>query len=265
VNDEQRAGLNRFQETLDQLNLNLIQDDSPLRSEESDGWFRWMLRSQQLTPAEIEKELVRGVTYVQIFNQSNTYRGDLVRFRGTVKQAWRATAVSNPWGIKDYYVCWIHPHDGPNAPIVVHLSSLPAGFPPVGERPRREEDVVQYHEEVTVTGYFFKRLAYQGADGTYTAPLLIADTLQRHFTTEVQSARFEMTIPLFLRIAAGCFVVSLLVFGFIYWRTRSQDRRHLFDEEIARADLSGLKDVSVTPSVSETLQRLEEEHGRQKE
>ena len=148
--------------------------------------------------------------------------------------------MHNPWGLKEYYVIWIHPNEGPNAPIIVHLQTLPEGFPKVGERPRDGKDV-DYHEDVTVTGYFLKRQAYPGTDGTYTAPLLLANTLTWNFTDEdaATAGRLEMTLPRFLWIAAGTLVFSLLVFGIIYWRIREQDQYKPFEEEIAHADMSG--------------------------
>lgn len=263
VSGDQLSGLNRFQTTLDLLNLNLIRDDSPLRPDENDIWFRLMLRAKHMPPEELQKQAVRDVTYVQIFKQTSTFRGDLVSFRGVVKRAWQTPAVNNPWGMKNYYVFWIHPNDGPNAPIIVHLQKLPEGFPKVGERPRNGEDV-KYHEDVTVNGFFFKRQAYPGFDGTYTAPLLLANSVDWHpITAEARGSRFEMTISRFLWIAAGSFVVAMIAFGFIFWRVREQDRHHLHDDDIARADLSALKDVQLGPTVNETLQRMEREQGRQ--
>lgn len=263
VTGEQLAGLERFQKTLDLLNLNQIRDDSPLRPDESDIWFRLMLRAKHTPAEQLQKEAIPDVTYIQMFKQTNTYRGDLVRFRGIVRRAWRATAVNNPWGMKDYYVAWIHPLEGPNAPIVVHFQTLPEGFPTVGERSRTGKDV-NYHEDVTVTGFFFKRQAYPGADGTYTAPLLLGNSFEWHQdTAEAASSRFEMTVPRFLWLAAGTFLFSMLAFGFIYWRVREQDRHHLHEDEIAQADLTALKDVQLTPTVNESLQRMEREQGRQ--
>jgi hypothetical protein len=262
VKGEQLAGLARFQQTLDRLNLNLIRDDSPLRPDENDIWFRLMLRAKHTPAEQLQKEAISDVTYIQIFKQTSTYRGDLVRFRGIVRRAWRTPTVNNPWGMKDYYAVYIHPLDGPNAPIIAHLQTLPEGFPKVDERPRNGKDV-NYHEVVTVTGYFFKRQAYPGADGTYTAPLLLGNELEWQPTIAQASSRFEMTLPRFLWIAAGTFIVSMLAFGFIYWRVREQDHIHAHDDDIARADLSGLKDVQLTPTVSESLQRMEREQGRQ--
>ncbi len=261
VQGEQLVGLDRFQQTLDRLNLNLIRDDSPLRPDENDIWFRLMLKAKHTPPAQLQKEATSDVTYIQIFKQTSTYRGDLVRFKGIVRRAWRTPTVNNPWGMKDYYVVYIHPLDGPNAPIIAHLQTLPEGFPKVEERPRNGKDV-NYHENVTVTGYFFKRQAYPGADGTYTAPLLLGNEFEWQPTITEASTRSEITLPRFLWIAAGTFVVSMLAFAYIYWRVREQDHHHLHDEEIAHADLSSLKDVQLTPTVNESLQRLEREQGR---
>lgn len=262
VTGEQLAGLNRFQQTLDWLTLNLIRDDSPLRPDESDIWFRLMMRAKHLPPAELQKLVIPDVTYLQVYKQTNTYRGDVVSFRGIVRRAWKQPAVNNPWGLEHYYILWIHPHSGPNAPIIVHLQSLPEGFPAVDERPRNGKDV-NYHEDVTVTGFFFKRQAYPGFDNTYTAPLLIGNTFEwSPITAETAGSQFEMTLPRFLWIAAGTFAVSMLAFGCIYWRVREQDRHSVHDEDIARADLSALQNVQLTPTVNETLQRLEREQGR---
>lgn len=263
VTGEQLVGLDRFQQTLDFLNLNMIRDDSPLRPDENDIWFRLMLRAKHTPSADLQKEAAGDVTYIQLFKQTSTYRGDLVRFRGIVRRAWRSQAVNNPWGLKHYYTAFIHPQDGPNAPIIVHFQDLPEGFPAVGERPRNGKDV-NYHEDITVNGFFFKRQAYPGAAGTYTAPLLLANSFEwNRATAEAASSRFEMTVPRFLWLASGTFVISMLAFGFIYWRVREQDRHHLHDEEIAQADLTSLKDVQLTPTVNESLQRMEREQGRE--
>lgn len=263
VTGEQLAALNRYQETLDLLNLALIRDDSPLRPDENDIWFRLMLKAKHTPLEELQKQVVPNVTYLQVHKQTKTYRGDVVRFRGIMRRAWKNVASNNPWGLQEYYVIWIHPIEGPNAPIIIHLQNLPEGFPKVGERPRDGKDV-DYREDVTVTGYFFKRLPYPGKDWTYTAPLLLGNTLEWNFTKEdaKSAARFEMTLPLFLWIAAGTFAASLLIFGVIYWRVREQDRHSLFEDDIANADMSVLKGVQLTPTVEEGLKQLEQDQGR---
>jgi hypothetical protein len=260
---EQRRALDGFQHTLDQLSFNLVKDDAPLRPDESDLWFRLMTQAQRTPAEELAARSQRGITYVQLTRQSGHYRGDLINIRGTVRGAWKSPAVNNPWGIKDYYVLWIHPRGGPNAPVIVHLQELPEGFPEIKERPA-DGSLTKLHEDVTVDGYFFKRQAYLSADGPRTAPLVLARTL--NWDPEIAKARtttrWNPSLSNLLWVVAGTFAASLLAAAVIYWRIREQDRHHLADDDIARADMSQLQGIELTPSVAEGLKQLEQDHGR---
>ncbi len=261
---EQLAGLNRYQHMLDRLTLNLVKDDTALRPDEKDIWFRLMKHVKEQSPAELQRQQVLGVSYLQMFKQSPHYRGDVVSFRGLVRGGWRAQTVNNPWGMTHYYSLWIHPHEGPNAPVIVHLHTLPEGFPVIKER-GQDGKWTELHQDVTVTGYFFKRQAYLGADGTYTAPLLLANTVEWDPATSSEArakSRFEMTLPRFLWIAAATLAASMLAGGLIYWRIREQEQYSLHDEDIAQADMSKLNGVQLTPSVAEGLKQLEQQQGR---
>ncbi|WP_425617661.1 hypothetical protein NA78x_001344 [Anatilimnocola sp. NA78] len=265
---EQLAGIHLFQKSLDRLAMNLIKDDTPLRPDESDIWFRLMTQAQHTPDGDLRKQAATDMTYVQLFKQSSHYRGDVVQMRGIVRGAWKATAVHNPWGVKDYYVLWIHPLDGPNAPIIVHLQELPEGFPKIKER-SADGTLTKLHEDVVVTGFFFKRQAYLGLDGTYTAPLMIAKTVdwKQELSSDARSAarQWEVTLPGFLWIVAGTLAVTMLVMGFIYWRVREQEKYSLHDEDVATADMSKLGDVQLTPTVEEGLKQLEQDFVRRKD
>jgi hypothetical protein len=264
VSGEQLANLQRFQQSLDLLNLNLVRDDAPLRPDENEIYFRLMNAARHASAAELQQRLVKGVTYLQMYKQSHHYRGDVLSVRGVVRGAWRVRAANNPWGIENYYVFWIHPEGGPNAPIIVHLLSLPEGFPKVKDR-SLDGTLTKLAEDVQVTGFFLKRQAYLAADGTRTAPLLLANTVSwdpESKTDPGATSRFEMTLPRFLWIASGTFCVALLAAGLIYWRVREEVRYSLHDESIANADISLLKDVEITPSTEEGLKQLERDQGR---
>lgn len=259
VPSEQVAGLRRFQETLDRLALNLVRDDSPLRPDESDIWFRLMSLAARTPAADLRKQALRGVTYLQMFKQSNHYRGDLIRIDGIVRGGWKARAVNNPWGLEHYYVLWIHPTDGPNAPIVVHARTLPEGFPEIKER-AEDGQHAKLHEDVVLDGFFLKRQAYLGADGTYTAPLMIAKSV--HWRPELssesrRSQRWEPTLSSWPWIVAGTLGFSLLVVGIVYWRLREQEQYHASAEAIAQADMSLLQGVEIRPSIEDGLKQLE--------
>lgn len=264
VSGEQLAALQRFQQSLDQLNLNLVKDDTPLRPDENEIWFRLMNEAKHATPAELQRRLVKGVTYLQMYRQSHHYRGDVLAVRGVVRGGWRLPAASNPWGLKHYYAIWIHPEGGPNSPIFVHLQSLPEGFPAIKDR-GQDGSFTALKEDVRLNGFFFKRQVYLAADGTRTAPLLLANTLEWNPASATDprlTSRFEMNLPRFLWIASGTFLAALGAAGFIYWRIREQARHRVHDESIANADLSSLQGVQLTPTTEEGLKQLERNLGR---
>jgi hypothetical protein len=258
VPPEQLPGLEYFQQTLDQLALNLVKDDSPLRPDEGDMWFRLMNRAAHTPEEELSKASLHGITYLQMFKQSSHYRGDPIHIRGIVRGAWKTPAVNNPWGLQDYYVLWIHPDGGPNSPIVVHVRSLPAGFPEVKER-GDDGKWQKLHEDVTVDGYFFKRQAYLGLDGTYAAPLLLAKSVnwQPRVAALDRNPGWEWNVSNILWVVAATLSITLVAVGMIYWRMREQERYSVNDEAVARADMSALKDVELTPTVEEGLRNLE--------
>ena len=76
--------------------------------------------------------------------------------------------LPNEYGIKQYYQVWLWPSDNPSAPMVVYCLRLPQGFP----------TGMELAEPADVTGYFFKRWAYQANDALRAAPELLARTLQ---------------------------------------------------------------------------------------
>ena len=144
-----------------------------------------------------------------MFRQPNQYRGRLVTVSGVVHRANRVELLPNDYGIKQYYQVWLWPSDNPSAPIVVYCLRLPQGFP----------TGMELAEQAEVTGYFFKRWAYQANDALRTAPELLARTLQweqRPVMTPPQPAE-TWPIPLVVGVAA---LAALLAAGIVYLRTR---------------------------------------------
>jgi hypothetical protein len=263
VSGEQLANLRRFQQSLDLLNLNLVKDDTPLRPDENEIYFRLMNEAKHASAAELQQRLVKGVTFLQMYQQPHHYRGEVLSVRGVVRGGWRLPAANNPWGITHYYAIWIHPQGGPNSPIFVHLLTLPEGFPAIKDR-GADGSFTKLKEDVHVTGFFLKRQVYLAADGTRTGPLLLASSFEwnpESATDPRLNARFEMTLPRFLWILSGTFAAALVAAGLIYWRIREQTRHHVHEDSIAHADLSALKDVQLTPSTEEGLKQLERDLG----
>jgi hypothetical protein len=147
-----------------------IQDDTIVfRPAEREIWFHELARVQDADPATLRKASLGRVTYLQLFKQPADYRADVVTVRGTIRLARRVPALPNYLGVKEYCVYWLHPAGGPDSPILIYALAAPAGFP------KFDADRM-LREDVEITGVFFKRCAYAGQGGTFTAPLLIANT-----------------------------------------------------------------------------------------
>ena len=141
-----------------------VRDDTVFRGAEEEAWFQiWMtLRSTDMR--SLTQSSARRVSFNELFGQPRSYRGRLVRFRGTLHRLEQMTAPANQYDIKDYWQGWLEPEGGPVSPIVVYFLRLPDGMP----------HGLKISEPVDVVGYFFKRWAYAATDTVRIAPLVLA-------------------------------------------------------------------------------------------
>lgn len=170
----ERESLAGLQDTLDELALMEIRDDMVWRPAEQHAWFRLFEKLLEQEPQSLQQQSLGEVSFVQLFRQTNEYRGQVVTVKGRVELAYRVTPPKNDIGVEQYYVCWLRPTDSSDSPIVAYLLELPAGFPRVGN------EHTALREDLTLTGYFFKRWAYGAKDGIRTAPLVLARTPEWH-------------------------------------------------------------------------------------
>ena len=148
----------------DPRSLARVRDDAMFRSAEEDAWFQiWMtLRSSDM--GSLVKAPARLVSFAELFGQPLSFRGRLVRFRGTLRRLEKLSAPAYNYDITGYWQGWLEPQGGPASPIVVYFLRLPAGMP----------EGLKIDEPVEVIGYFFKRWAYAATDTVRTAPLVMA-------------------------------------------------------------------------------------------
>jgi len=141
-----------------------VRDDTVFRSGDEEAWFQiWMtLRSGDVEA--LRRSNARSVSFIELFGQPRSFRGRLVRFKGTVHRLQKVSAPPNDYDITGYWQAWVEPDGGPASPIVVYFLRLPEGMPH-GMRVR---------EPVEVVGYFFKRWAYEAKDTIRRAPLVMA-------------------------------------------------------------------------------------------
>jgi hypothetical protein len=165
--------LQEFQTLLSHVAQRNVQDDTPWRGAEREFWFNLFAQLQAKSAGELSQESTGYVSYSQLFKQSKSYRGKLVTVRGEAVAVYPEPAPKNKYGIKEYWVYWLYPHGGPASPLLVYALKKPAEFPSftsadLGKKKLASREDVEFH------GYFFKRYAYLGQGGIYTAPTLVA-------------------------------------------------------------------------------------------
>lgn len=141
-----------------------VRDDTVFRDADLDAWQETFVTLRDTGRAVLERAAAPRVSFSELFGQPRSFRGRLVRLRGTLHRLERLPAPANQDGIDAYWQGWLEPAGGPATPIVIHCLELPAGMP-TGMRLR---------EPVEVVGYFLKRHAYAAADTVRVAPLVLA-------------------------------------------------------------------------------------------
>lgn len=229
--------------------LGRVRDDTVLRGGSEHDAFFHLLEILNRESEETLEQAATPVTFVQLFKQSDEYRGELVSMHGSLRRAFKLPAAKNDYGIEHYYQTWFWPHDK-DFPVVIYFLELPEGFP-LG---------MEIHEEVSAVGFYFKRWAYAAADDIRTAPLILA-----------KRPTWQKEIPWTVRrhdVARGTLIAFggaiLLVLGGIalytrYARSTALQNLELRQSAGAQQRLSRLTDEEVLPDVHETLARLEQE------
>lgn len=144
--------------------LATVRDDTFFRDADMDAWEQTFITLRETGQAALLRAAAPRVSFSELFGQPRSFRGRLVRLRGTLHRLERLTAPENNYGIESYWQGWLEPEGGPVSPIVVHFLEIPAGMP----------SGLKIREPVDVVGYFFKRYAYAAADTVRVAPLVMA-------------------------------------------------------------------------------------------
>ena len=252
--------LSRLLANLTALNLSRVRDDTVfLRPDENQLWHHLFWQLRQTDEPSLASQSLGQVAYAQLYRQPARYRGQVVTVRGAVRRAYRVQASRNYLGINEYFVFWMHPFESADTPLVVYALELPAGFPPLKDRDR-ERGMTVLNEEIVFHGYFFKRGAYAGQDGTYNAPLLLARVGQ----WKPEPLGMRETELLGGHIIAQAVIVALAVAALlaagVYWTTfRRRTARAPKDELAVNASLRSLQGASVLPAPKEALRNIEQQ------
>jgi len=188
--------------------LEAVHDDTTFRNDERHAWFNLFDVLQKTDERKLEKASLGRVTYFQLFEQTNEYRGKLVTIRGRVHRALSLRAPKNDVGIEEYYQLWVQPDDAPDYPIVVYCLGLPEGFP----------TGMKVLEGVQITGFYFKRWAYKAPETLRTAPTLAAKSVRRIKTPPQEETSLGPGSVVLVVVVAAMFAVFAA--AYVYMRTR---------------------------------------------
>jgi hypothetical protein len=108
------------------------------------------------------------VTFGQLFEQPDVFRGELVSLRGTARRSeWIPAAKDNRNGLAGYYRLILKLKGGPNRPVFLYVLKLPPDFPQ-GEK---------IDAEIEATGFFYKNWLYEANQLSWLAPVVLARDL----------------------------------------------------------------------------------------
>jgi hypothetical protein len=226
-----------------------VRDDTVFRPAEADAWFHLFQVLARSDPARLEAASLGTVGFVPLYKQTNAYRGRLVTVQGTVRRAHPLSAPPNAYGISGYWMCWLQPAGGPDAPIVVYTLEMPTGFP----------SGMELREAAAFTGFFYKRWAYEAREGTLTAPLVLART-GRWTPATAEGPPQPPPAGRFALVMMGAAALGVVIALLVYRASRA--RGASAHAPVARApadELDALRDAPVLPDVRQRLREMAEQ------
>lgn len=207
-----------------------VQDRKPILSrreseDEVRAYCYLLALAANASRADLSRHARRDVSYRQLFNRPQDYRGEIIHIRGTLlrlEETKAPLAVHND-GVRTIYEGWIKQSDSFTDPYCVIVTELPPGLKPAEK----------LYQEVFFDGYFFKRYRYATKEleergGKLVqvqreVPLLIGKT----FTLPPVAAEEDTVTAISSLFVTSAIVLILSIVGtgmFLSWWFRRGDR-----------------------------------------
>jgi hypothetical protein len=146
-----------------QPQFDILTDKAPLAPIEMPAYWRAMRWSQAQSFDDMSRRAREDVRYSQLWEQSEEYRGDLIKLRLHIRLVTVHDAPENSSGVSKVYEAWGWTRDSKSFPYILVFSELPPGMK-VGD---------EVSEEGMFVGYFLKTMLYTTFDANRAAPLLV--------------------------------------------------------------------------------------------
>jgi len=227
-----------------------VEDYAPFRAADGKPWYHLLGILQESRSEELRQNSRGEVAFVQLYEQPDSYRGELVTLSGMAKRATQQSAAPNSQGIEGYYELVLQPLDGPLRPISIKVLELPEGFP-VGEGIR---------EDVELTGFFFKNLVYLAEDGNdYIMPVLLAKDVQWEPQQSQAERRWNPSAVVAWGMVGGLAILATLLSLLVYVVS---NRIALPGRNSAREPIPGNFDALHREQVKTVEEKLDEMAGK---
>ena len=177
--------------------------------EEAAAWFNLWQVLHQNEDRFIDPASSGSVTFGELFEQPDIFRGKLVTVEGTARRAEHVTAAKNNSAeVEGYYRLVLRMRGGPNRPVFLYTLNVPEHFPLGNE----------IDASVEATAFFYKNWLYEANGLSWIAPVLLAKNIrwQPSPTTKV-----PITLFIGLAITVG---LALLSIGIAWWLVRQSSR-----------------------------------------
>jgi hypothetical protein len=241
----------RFAGVRDDL-LRSVRDDDLFRAREHDAFFHLLQVLDRADESALQAGSRGRIAFAQLYQQSKQYRGELVTLRGGLRMLELQRAPRNEYGIGHYYRAVIQPDDNPTYPIIVYLLELPAGFPTQLVDPGQPGGAEEHREEVQLTGFFYRRLAYEARDDVRIAPLVLAKT----FTWIAPDPNLQAQKTSNISVLATAIVVGLILLVLVATRGGRRWSANSSGRGAQAEALRGLAQVEQAPTPQESLNSL---------
>lgn len=220
-----------FQETLsdylDQKLLEQLRDGSPWTAEEGVAFGRLLQRGSNDQRTPMESAILTAtpplISAGQLDSQSARYRGQWVRFQGSVRRVEKIQRSHPAFDIDQYWVMWLRGVDDSSQPVAVYTTHRLA-------EKLSEQVQSELFPDVELTGLVAKRLAYTAQSGVEVAPTLFTGTILQFAQDQSNPATIDLEQAkrqTWQAIAVGM-LMSLVAATFVYLKLRGTKKRSLF-------------------------------------
>lgn len=223
-----------------------IEDNSVLRARENSAWLTMFRILGEKSLDDLEALSTSEVGFSQLYRQTDIYRGRLVTVVGTARRLEAIQPRPNDIGMTTLYRWIVAPAGGSNLPIVIYSREKPVELEPG-----------LLEEQCRVTGFCFKRWAYNAADGPRIAPLLLARNIHWTPPPPTMPDRLpsrQLLTSVFVALAGLATIIAMVVYRSSVFRSPTVQRVRDWEA----VSLDELNDQDVLPNVSESLDRLAE-------